>query len=236
MSQTRTWLVTGSNRGIGLEFVRQLVSSPNNIVIATCRHPDTASDLKALKEWAKGNLYIMKLDVSNTDSIEASVESTKDILSAQGLDYLINNAAVSEGNDLAFDMSISGLMRSFQANVAGPAFIAQTYLPFIERSTRKVIMNMTSGLGSIGLNCGKKNASYSITKTALHMLSYKQAAQRPDLISFVIDPGWVKTDLGGEGATLEPHESVSALLTFVTNATAEHSGMVFRYSGDPLPW
>lgn len=232
----RTWLVTGSNRGIGLEYVRQLISSASNIVIATCRNPVAASELQALKDIAIGNLYIHKLDVTDPESIDTSLALVKDILDIHGLDYLINNAAVTEGNDLAFSMTMSGLMNSLQANVAGPALISQVYLPYLEKSKRKVIVNMTSGLSSIGLDCGKKNASYSIAKTALNMLTYKQATERHDLISFVIDPGWVKTEMGGEGAVLEPHESVSALLKFAVDATKEHSGKLFKSTGEPLPW
>lgn len=147
-----------------------------------------------MKDIAIGNLYIHKLDVTDPESIDTSLALVKDILDIHGLDYLINNAAVvrqylylrlsissthiaylldiiqTEGNDLAFSMTMSGLMNSLQANVAGPALISQVYLPYLEKSKRKVIVNMTSGLSSIGLDCGKKNASYSIAKTALNML------------------------------------------------------------------
>ncbi|TFY79841.1 hypothetical protein EWM64_g4172 [Hericium alpestre] len=218
MSETEsfTWLITGTSRGIGLEFVRQLVASPANTVFAACRKPDSADALKTLGESAKGNLHIVPLDLSDFPSVTAAAEVVQGILGDRGLDYLINSAAIT--------------------NIAGPAFVSQIYLPLLEKGKRKVIMNLTSGIGSIGLDYGDKNASYCISKTGLNMLTYKQAKERPDLIAFVVDPGWVKTDMGGEGAVLEPHESIGGLLKLITNATPESSGKFFRYNGEVLPW
>lgn len=83
-----------TSRGIGLQFVKQLSASPKNIVIASCRKPDTASDLKALQISAKGKLHIVELEVTNETSIKAAAAKTSEILGGKGLDYLLNNAAV----------------------------------------------------------------------------------------------------------------------------------------------
>jgi len=95
---------------------------------------------------------------------------------------------------------------------------------------------MTSGLASIGLNFGAKNASYSISKTALNMLTYKQAKEKEDFIVICIDPGWVKTDMGGKEAMLEPTESITPIIDFLKRLTKKESGGFFGYNGSPKPW
>jgi len=232
-----TWLITGSNRGIGLELTRQLLTdSPETAVIAACRSPDKATDLHALKSKVKGTLHIIALDVSNEKSIRDSVNAVDAILAGKGLDYLYNNAAVNPTDDSAFDFSYSEFLEVLQINVGAPALLAQLYFPYLEKGTRKVIVNMTSGLASIGLDCGPKCTSYSVSKTALNMLTYKQARARPDFTAIVLDPGWVKTAMGGEGAVLEPEESVTGIVKVVTSVTSKDSGKFFRYNGTNHPW
>ncbi|KAI0325655.1 C-factor [Cubamyces sp. BRFM 1775] len=236
MSDTYTWLITGSSRGIGLEMTKQLLADPANTVVATCRNPDKATGLHALKDGAKGTLHIVQLDVADEDSIRNSYKAVEPLIGDKGLDYLYNNAAINEGFDKAFDFTADRMLRTIKANVIGPALIAQTYLPLLEKGKRKVIVNMTSGLASIGLDLGDKCATYSISKTALNMLTYKQKAERPDITAVLIDPGWVKTELGGEGALLEPEFSVSNILRVVTGLTNKDSGKFFKYTGEEIPW
>jgi len=238
MTETTTWLITGSSRGIGLETTRQLLQSPSNVVIATCRSPSTASDLQALAQGGgvKGKLHVVPLDTADMKSIDAVLKPVEDIVGEGGLDYLLNNAAINVGNDTGFAFSPDDLLRTVNVNVAGPAYLAQTLLPLLERGRKKTIMNMTSGLASIGLDCGPKCMTYSISKTAVNMLTYKQAKARPDFIVICLDPGWVKTEMGGEGAVLEPYESVSNILKVLTNLTPSDSGKFFRNDGSSIPW
>ncbi|KAI9068430.1 NAD(P)-binding protein, partial [Trametes sanguinea] len=170
MTEGYTWLITGTSRGIGLELTRQLLADPANTVVATCRNPDKASDLHALKDGAKGKLHVVRIDVADEDSIRDSFKVVEQLIGDQGLDYLYNNAAINEADDRAFSFSSAVAIRTFQANVIGPAVLAQTYLPLLEKGRRKVIVNMSSGLASIGLNLGPKCVTYSISKTALNML------------------------------------------------------------------
>ncbi|EMD39460.1 hypothetical protein CERSUDRAFT_80840 [Gelatoporia subvermispora B] len=237
MSAPRTWLVTGSSRGLGLEIVRQLLSDASNTIIATCRNPDNASSLKSLADNAKGVLHVVRLDVSDEVSIQSSVQAVEEILgSSRGLDYLVNNAAISSGNDTAFGFSVAGFESTLKSNVIGPALLGQVLLPYLLKGDRKVIVNFSSGLGSIGLDYGGQNATYSISKTAVNMLTYKQARAQPELIAIALDPGWVKTDMGGQNAPLEPHESVSEILKLITSLSLSESGKYYRYSGEELLW
>ncbi|KAI0765958.1 C-factor [Trametes elegans] len=236
MAYTQTWLITGTSRGIGLELTRQLLANPSCLVVATCRNPDGASALQALKAGAKGTLHVVALDVASEQSIRDALAPVQSALGERGLDVLYNNAAINEGFDVAFEFDPQAALRTFQTNVVGPALIAQTFLPLLEKGQRKVIVNMSSGLASIGLDCGPKCTTYSISKAALNMLTYKQKAQRPDITSVVIDPGWVKTDMGGDGAVLEPKDSAAGVLQVVNGLTQKDSGKFFKYTGEELPW
>ncbi|KZT06974.1 C-factor [Laetiporus sulphureus 93-53] len=236
MSDAYTWLITGTSRGIGLELVRQLIADPSNVVVATCRDPNNAPALQALQSEAKGELYIIPLDIADEASIRNSAKVVGEILGYRGLDYLWNNAAINEGDDSAFNFSYSGFLETLKANVAGPALMGQVYLPFLEQGKRKVIINTSSGLASIGIDFGAKNATYSVSKTALNMIAYKQAKARPDLISYVVDPGWVKTDMGGPDAMMEPEESVRGQLKLAKSASSANSGKFYRHNGEEIVW
>jgi len=236
MTDKFTWFITGTSRGIGLQFVKQLTAEAENVVIASCRNPETATELQALVNGAKGKLHILKLEVTDEEAVKAAAQETSKIVGANGLDYLLNNAAINPGMDTAFEFDSLDITNAFKHNVVAPAVIGKHFLPLLEKGRRKVIMNMTSGLGSIGLNLGPKCSSYSISKDAVNMLTYKQSAARPDIIAFVVDPGWVKTKMGGDGAFLEPHESVTPFIDLLKKATHKESGKFFSYDGTEKPW
>ncbi|PCH39152.1 hypothetical protein WOLCODRAFT_29407 [Wolfiporia cocos MD-104 SS10] len=229
-----TWLVTGCSRGLGFELVKQLASESSNIVIATCRNPDRATALQDLRYGAIGMLHIVQLDVTDEESIYASVQIVEDIVKEKGIDYLYNNAGI-DNEDNAFNIKSEDLLRILRTNVVAPALISQVYLPLVERSARKVIVNVSSSFGSIGVDKGPYLAAYSISKAALNMLTYKQAVAKPNITVIALDPGWTKTDMGGPSAALEPHESVAQQIQVVTSA-AKDSGRFLNYSGRILPW
>ncbi|KAI0816808.1 NAD-P-binding protein [Trametes gibbosa] len=236
-SQRATWLITGASRGIGLELVRQILKSPNNVIIAACRAPERAAGLDALKNTVQGTLHVMPLDVSDTASIRAVPKQLEAILGDSGLDYLINNAGI-DAHDTAFNFDLEVLMNILKTNTIGPALITQVCLPFLEKGSAKKITHISSAMGSIATadEFGARGVSYSMSKAALNMLTYKQKLERPDLTFLTLCPGWVKTDMGGEGAVLEPKESVAGILRVVTSATRDDSGKYMRYDGEPMPW
>ncbi|KAI0083640.1 C-factor [Irpex rosettiformis] len=236
MPDNLTWFITGTSRGIGLEFVRQLVAEPTNLVIATCRTPDKATELNDLKSGAKGELHILPLDTSSMEAIEGVVGHVQGILGDRGLDYLINNAAVNLADDRAFNFKPDDLLKTFNVNVVGPAHLAQVLLPFIEKSQKKFILNFSTGLASMGLDHEPKAATYSISKTGISMLTHKQAKTKPELTVIAVDPGWVKTVMGGAGALIEPAESVEALLALMARSTPAESGKFFTRTGTEIPW
>ncbi|KAI0659978.1 NAD-P-binding protein [Cubamyces menziesii] len=259
-----TWLVTGwasptclvsielatdaypcssrTNRGIGFGIVQQLIASPSNVVLATCRNPTQATALAQLAETAGGRLHIIQLDVSDDTSVRRSVEQVSSIVGESGIDYLINNAGmIEEVWTVPSTMDLAALNREFQVNVIGPARVYQAYLPLVAKSQKKTIVNISSDLGSIGRNRGIMATSYSITKSALNMLTahqqtYKERVERPDLIVIALDPGHVKTDMGGPTAPFEVPESVSGMLGVIGRLKAEDTGKFFSFRGEEHPW
>ncbi|KZV63991.1 NAD-P-binding protein [Peniophora sp. CONT] len=224
-----TWLVTGANRGIGLALVKQLVQDSSNVILAACRSPEKADDLKAL-----GNsVHVFKLDVGDPESISASVEPARAILGDKGLDYLVNNAGIAEKNENAFKFDHASALHVLQVNVLGPALVSQTYLPFLEVPGRRgVIMNISSSLGAFSV--GKISGlapSYSMSKAALNMLGAKQAVEKPNLIPFTVCPGWVQTDMGGAEAAIKPEDSAAALVKLAKSVTKEHVGKFLQRDG-----
>ncbi|KAG6375957.1 hypothetical protein JVT61DRAFT_2834 [Boletus reticuloceps] len=230
-----TWLITGASRGLGLETARQLLQTPTNTVFGTCRSPSTATELAALVS-SPGTLYIVKLDVTDEASIKAAADEVFKLLNGAGLDYVLNNAGINRGDDLAFNFEPSALSDMMATNALGPALVSRYLLPAIERSDRRVIMNMTSRLASIGSDYGTIDTCYCMSKIALNMLTYKQAREHPDLIPIVLEPGWVKTDMGGPGAETEPAESVAGTLKVLRGLTKENAGKFFSYKGNEVPW
>ncbi|KAI0628085.1 NAD-P-binding protein [Trametes polyzona] len=233
-----TWLVTGASRGIGLELVRQLLASANNVVVAACRNPDSATLLNELSTTAKGAFHTIKLDIDDFDAVRSIGKVLDGIIGETGLDYLINNAGIAEGG-LAFALDPDVVMRTFRTNVVGPALVSQACLPFLERGRRKTILNISSTAGSIAtapLVPVTRNTSYAMSKTALNMLTYKQKLERPDITAIAMCPGWTKTDMGGQNAMLEPKESVAGVLKVITSVTLADSGKYLRYNGEEIPW
>ncbi|KAF8546480.1 NAD(P)-binding protein [Imleria badia] len=150
--------------------------------------------------------------------------------------YLTNNAGIAFKNDTPSTLDPKDLTATITASVAGPTLVTRTFIPLIERGNRKVIVNISSTLASIGSDYGGQHSSYSISKAALNMLTYKQVKERPDLIPFLVDPGWVKTDMGGDGAILEPHDSAAGIVNVVSDANQPYAGRFVNYKGETLPW
>ncbi|KAH9852408.1 NAD-P-binding protein [Lenzites betulinus] len=234
---TTTWLVTGSSRGIGFEIVRQLLESPENLVVAACRTPDKATALQELKTGSPEKLHIIQIDVSDFDSIRAAAPELERILGETGLDYLVNNAGIVIV-DTAFEIDPEVMLSMFRTNALGPALVSQMCFPLLKKGRTKKILNISSRSGSIGSLEVKTPVyyppvpSYSVSKAALNMLSYKQKLDQPDLTVIALCPGWVRTDMGGSYGDMEPQESVSGILKVITSATNADSGNTITSASD----
>jgi len=223
------YVVTGTNRGLGLEFVRQLCPSKNNIIVATVR--TLQEEHKALDSIIKqnDNVHVLECNTGDVASITQFGKDVEKVLTGKKIDYLVNNSGINYSpEDTALDLTPESLHNHISVNVIGPQKTTTVLLP--QMSNDCVIMNMTSGLGSMQKAIDRvlsrtksRSATYSISKAALNMLTIHQAMDLKDKIKAVItmDPGWVKTDMGGEDAPLEPEESIEGMLKVIHGVSGE---------------
>jgi len=231
------YVLTGANRGLGLEFVRQISQSSSNTIIAAVRSlSNDLTDLKQLISNSSAKVHILECNTSSLDSIHAFSKSIKEPLGDAKIDYLLNNAGINATPEqTSLDITPEALREHIDINVMGPAETLKVLLPYLGKGS--VVLNMTSGLGS----CGKKMpkcTTYSISKAALNMLTVHQSEQLKDkgIKIICMDPGWVKTRMGGEGAILEPEESIGGMLKTIHNLKDEDTGKFYTYTGEEVPW
>ncbi len=224
---SRTYLVTGANRGIGLAFAR-LLSKRGDRVIAACRNPAKARDL------AKLPLRVERLDVADEKSIAALASR----IEGEPLDVLINNAGIGDGGPRFGSLSMKDLEEAFRVNAAGPVAVTQALLPNLRAGRRRVVVNLSSGLGSISENESGGWIAYRASKAALNQLTRTAAAElkREGFICIVISPGWVRTDMGGHGASLSPDASAAAMLGVIDRLKPSDTGRFLDHRGKDLPW
>ena len=230
---TRHCLVTGANRGLGLEFVRQLLARGDHVV-AACRHPGKATLLNPLAGEFPGRLHVLPLDVGDPKSI---AELARELpLVCETLDLLVNSAGVLHSGERFGNLGAANLDDSFRTNARGPLLLAQALAPVLVDGAR--IANITSELGSIAALTRFGTPSYNISKAAQNMataLLAKALATR-GIIVLALHPGWVQTDMGGSDATLAPAQSVQGLLRVIDAATLQSSGRFFDWRGETMAW
>ena len=226
-------LVTGANRDIGLEFVRQLLARGDR-VIATCRHPGKATALNTLTGEYPGHLHVLPLDVANEKSRAELVRELP--LVAGHVDLLINNAGVLHSGERFGQLSAAHLDDSFRTNASGPLLLTEALAPAL--SDGATVANLSSTLGSIASTSRFGTPSYNISKAAQNMATVLLAhALRDRGIRVVaLHPGWVQTEMGGDGAQIAATASVAGLLKVIDDLTLDDSGRFLDWQGQPQPW
>jgi len=230
------WLITGCSRGIGLGFVKALKESPENAILATCRSPEVSEELREIADASEDLINVVPLNQDKRESIEAAATTAEELLGDLPVDYIINNAAYHPGFEKLDEIDRNTLTYTFSANVVGPVMVYQVFKRFLDKSERPVVVNISSGAGSIGMDLGPSASAYSISKAALNMMTYKLAKENPKLITVAMSPGWVKTDMGGPGAQIEVADSVQAMLRVIQNLKSTDSGAFLNREGKNLPW
>ncbi len=228
-----TIVVTGANRGLGLEFTLQYAVEGARVFAGT-RAPDQAKELRALAGHYPDRISIHALDV--TDS--GSIRSLKNDIGATPIDILINNAGIFGGSHQSVaDMDYAAWDSCLETNLIGPYEMVQTFLDNLRAAPGARVVTISSGLASIG-GAGGGLHIYRSSKAAMNMA---MRALANDLagegISVVImDPGWVQTDMGGANAALTPEQSVSGMRAVIARADAAMSGKFMRWDGGETPW
>lgn len=229
-----TIMITGANRGIGLELVRQYAADGWE-VLACCRSPENAPELKQLAA-ANGNVSVHLLDVTNAQ--QRKVLATQ--LKGKPIDILFNSAGVSGS------WSAQGFghcqaeewLDVLHINVVTPMLMMQDFAANVALSERKIIANMSSKMGSIADNTSGGSYLYRSSKAALNMVN-KSAAHdlaRKGISVVLLHPGWVRTDMGGPNGELSVEESVTALKRNLANVTFADSGRLLDIDGSSIPW
>ena len=234
-----TILITGANRGIGLEHSVQALAAGQQ-VIATSRDPN-ASSLLALGKAHPGRLRIEQLDTGDGASTEALAQR----LAGVPIDILINNAGLyggSWGSDAArqtfasMDYALFGDI--LNVNVIGPFRVTTALLPNLAVGSRKLVVMMSSDLGSITNNTLGQSHAYRSSKAALNMLTkglaIDLASQGITIISMA--PGWVRTDLGGDAAPWSAEDSIANQRKVIASAGLAQSGQFVNLLGESVAW
>lgn len=232
---THYCLVTGANRGLGLEFARQLLARGDR-VIAACRNPGKASALNTLAGEYPGRLRMVPLDVAEPRSHATLVRELPLLTDDHPLDLLINNAGILRGGERFGTVQASDLETSFRTHALGPFLLVQAL--FTQLADGGTVANISSEIGSIGLRQEFRTPSYAIGKAAQNMatslLAPALAIRRIKTVA--LHPGWVRTDMGGDTAQLTAGDSVAGLLRVIDGLQAGDSGRFLDWQGRTLPW
>ncbi len=229
-----TTVITGANRGLGLEFARQYAADGWN-VHACCRNPDKAVDLAALAESSGGTVTVHGLEVTDGAAVAALAES----LGGAPVDLLLNNAGVyGPKQQTMADMDYDGWLDTFATNSMAPLRLAAAFAANVAASEHKRIVTITSRMGSIEQNESGAQIAYRSSKAAVNIVMDCVANElRPEGVTCVVfHPGWVRTDMGGPSAALEIDESVTSIRAAIEKLTVADTGRFFNYDGTSLPW
>jgi NAD(P)-dependent dehydrogenase (short-subunit alcohol dehydrogenase family) len=234
-------LITGANRGLGLEFTRQYLERGEH-VFAGCRKPAAASALQALQVQYSERLSIVALDVADAESIRSACVALQS--QTDRLDVLINNAGIyssvgsSEPSERLGKLTFEDALMVLRVNAVGPLLVAQACLDLLRAGEQARIINISSGYGSVSGNAGGFPYYYSASKAALNMFMRSLAAdaKRWGITTVLLDPGWVRTDMGGPSAPITPGEAVHSMIRLIDSLRLRQSGRFLNCQGREQDW
>ncbi len=226
-------IITGANRGLGLEFARQYAVAGWR-VYACCRDPSKASELCELK-GQHTNLSVHGMDVRDHRQIDVLAKN----LAQENIDIVLNNAGVfyKESESLG-SLGYDAWLDSFRINTLAAAKMAEAFVTQVARSEKRLFVAITSLMGSIDDNGSGGYYPYRSSKAALNAVMKSLAIDlKPNKVgALLLHPGWVKTEMGGPHAKITPQESVRGMRKVIDNFKLKDSGRFFDYAGKELPW
>lgn len=230
-----TVLITGANRGIGLEFARQYAADGWQVV-ACCRQPQQAEALNRLADQYKDQFSIHRLDVRELTEIDQLSHKLQDL----PIDILINNAGVypHAQNGEFGRISYDDWMEAFRVNTFAPLKMVEALIEQIACSQLKIVATITSKMGSIADNQRGGSYIYRSSKAAVNMVVKSLAIdlQPRGIIAVLLHPGWVQTDMGGRGALISTKQSVTGMKSILGRVTHSDTGKFIAYDGQHIPW
>ncbi|XP_075939263.1 C-signal [Anarhichas minor] len=258
-------LIQGASRGLGLQFCKHILKHRTTaVVIATCRNPEHATELRDLTERHPGNrLTVLRLDVNREEDVRGAADRVKE--SFGRLDLIVNSSAVlhpsGKGETSLRDVTAQGVISTLTTNTVGPLVMAKYFAPLLQKGGggfgqqpaekakqhSGIIVNITAKVGSIGDNGLGGWYSYRMSKAALNMatrnLSIELGRSRPKVVCVSLHPGTVDTDLSRPYHRNVPKDklfaaelSVSHLMSIVDSLSMERTGRAFNWDGTELPW
>merc|ERR1712168_49187 len=239
-------LITGANRGVGLEFVRQLADKTQHL-FAACRKPSEAIELQKIADQ-HNHVHVVEMDVTNEGQIAACACIITETVGDDGLSCIINNAGQIHRGDLE-NTTAEDMRRIYAVNVIGPAMVVKAHLPLLKKASacfshtdmsvsRGHPLNISSKVGSITDNSSGGKYAYRMSKAALNMLTKNLSIElkKDHILAVNIHPGWVQTEMGGTNALISVEQSVTGMLSVVSTFTEEHNGGFYGWNGENIPW
>jgi NAD(P)-dependent dehydrogenase (short-subunit alcohol dehydrogenase family) len=227
-------LITSANRGLGLEFAAQYLADGWH-VYAACRRPSSAEKLQRLAQDQKDRIEFLAMDVTDVASVRRAAASIHDA----AIDVLINSAGIiGAPNQTVGNMDYEAWAEVLNVNTMGPLRVIEAFTDHVARSARKLIVTITSGMGSLADNTSGGSIAYRSSKAAVNMVMRSVAIDLASrgITCVLLNPGWVKTDMGGPNATITAAKSVAALRRTIAGLGPVQSGKFFHYDGRPYAW
>jgi NAD(P)-dependent dehydrogenase (short-subunit alcohol dehydrogenase family) len=204
-------------------------------VYAACRAPNDAKELQKIAAASGGRVHLLALDVADT----TSVRSAAGAIGGEPIDVLVNNAGVGgPPNERVGRIDYAAWERVLDINTLGPMRVTEAFVDNVAKSRERKIVTITSGMGSIADNTSGGSYAYRTSKAAVNMVvkSLSLDLAPRGIICIVMNPGWVRTDMGGPRGTLAPAESVKAMREVIAGLKPEDTGKFLNYNGKPYPW
>lgn len=245
----RSVFITGCNRGIGLELVRQFLSSPSppDHLFATYRSEAKSGELLELAKTSP-SVHPIQLDVDDTNSFSQVVDQVDKVLGDSGLNLLINNSGLLPQNRDLQAVTPEDMVAAFRTNCVAPLFLARAFLPLLKKAAagqsgplgvdRAAVIQMSTAVASVAENTGGGLYAYRCSKSALNMSMKSLSVDLVDsgVLVLAIHPGWVLTEMGGPNAQISTNTCCSTMLETLASLTEKDHGSFLRYNNTSIPW
>jgi len=236
--------ITGTNRGLGLEFVKQYLPK-GHIILATSRNPINAGHLQKLKNNYPDQLHLIPMDLDKPQTIQAAGQAASNLV--EYIDVLINNAGagtrkIDETRKKALTklelLEPQPLLQMININAIGPLLVIKSLKGLLEKSINPKVITISSDMGSISQRKSGGTYGYSGSKALLNMYTRLAAfdLQSSEIVTVALHPGWVQTDMGGPAAEYTPSESVSNMISVIDRLGKAQNGRFFNLLGQEIPW